>query len=213
MKKSKPFLNFIDIDLFLQYIALGKKFYDYEDENNDLIEGFCLQYQTFIFPETLINKIISCFDFFYSLYLNKDDLIIEEKSEDEEDKNSSSIDEFDEDENNNERNNILHRRNAFKIRKRINSFNIDESIKKIPFGLIDFLYTFITLHNTYFHNELSHDVIKKIFDFLKRLIEINEIKEKYEQKIDLSHIELKEYEASFKIFNPIMKNDTQEKKK
>ena len=212
MKKSKPFLNFIDIDLFLQYIALGKKFYEFEEENNDLIEGFCLQYQTFIFPETLINKIISCFDYFYSLYLNEDNLIIEEKSEDEEDKNSSSIDEFDEDENNNERNNILHRRNAFKIRKRINSFNIDESIKKIPFGLIDFLYTFITLHNTYFHNELSHDVIKKIFDFLKRLIEINEIKEKYEQKIDLSHIELKEYESSFKIFNPIMKNDTQEKK-
>ena len=212
IKKSKPFLNFIDIDLFLQYIALGKKFYDYEEENNDLIEGFCLQYQTFIFPETLINKIISCFDFFFSLYLNKDDLIIEEKSEDEEDKNSSSIDEFDEDENINERNNILHRRNAFKIRKRINSFNIDESTKKIPFGLIDFLYTFINLHNIYFHNELSHDVINKIFDFLKRLIEINEIKEKYEQKIDLSHIELKEYEASFKIFNPIMKNDTQEKK-
>ena len=89
MKKSKPFLNFIDIDLFFQYIALGKKFYECEEENTDLIEGFCLQYQTFIFPETLINKLISCFDYFYDLYLNKDKKIIEEKNEDEENKKNS----------------------------------------------------------------------------------------------------------------------------
>ena len=214
MKKSKPFLNFIDIDLFLQYIALDKKFYEFEEENNYLIEGFCLQYQTFIFPETLINKIISCFDYFYSIYLNKENQIIEEKSEDEEEKeeNKDSSDEFDEDEEKIERNIVLHRRNAFKIRKRINSFNIEESTRKIPFGLIDFLYTFINIHNTYFHNELSHDVIKKMFDFLKRLIEINEIKEKYEQTIELSQIELKEYESSIKIFNPKIQNDKQEKK-
>ena len=207
MKKSKPFLNFIDIDLFFQYIALGKKFYECEEENTDLIEGFCLQYQTFIFPETLINKLISCFDYFYDLYLNKDKKIIEEKNEDEENK-KNSYDDSDEDENINKPNIVLHRRNAFKIRKRLNSFDIKESSKKIPFGLIDFLYTFIKLHNTYFHNDLSNNVITKIYDFLKRLFEISVIKEKYEQKLDLSQIELKEYENSIK---PMIQTKIKEK--
>ena len=207
IKSSKTFLNFIDIDLFLQYIALGKTFYETEEENKNLREGFCLQYQAFIFPETLINKIISCFNYFYSLYLNKDEEeIIEEKSEDEEEKNITkdlNDDEFDEDENSYERKNIFHRRNAFRMRKRTNSSNFDEYLKKIPFGLIDFLYTFINLHNTYFHNELSHEVISKINEFIKKLLDINEIKEKYEQVLELSEIELKEYEASIKKFEPI----------
>ena len=207
IKSSKTFLNFIDIDLFLQYIALGKTFYETEEENKNLREGFCLQYQAFIFPETLINKIISCFNYFYSLYLNKDEEeIIEEKSEDEEEKNITkdlNDDEFDEDENSYERKNIFHRRNAFRMRKRTNSSNFDEYLKKIPFGLIDFLYTFINLHNTYFHNDLSHEVISKINEFIKKLLDINEIKEKYEQVLELSEIELKEYEASIKKFEPI----------
>ena len=207
IKSSKTFLNFIDIDLFLQYIALGKTFYETEEENKNLREGFCLQYQAFIFPETLINKIISCFNYFYSLYLNKDEEeIIEEKSEDEEEKNITkdlNDDEFDEDENSYERKNIFHRRNAFRMRKRTNSSNFDEYLRKIPFGLIDFLYTFINLHNTYFHNELSHEVISKINEFIKKLFDINEIKEKYEQVLELSEIELKEYEASIKKFEPI----------
>ena len=207
IKSSKTFLNFIDIDLFLQYIALGKTFYETEEENKNLREGFCLQYQAFIFPETLINKIISCFNYFYSLYLNKDEEeIIEEKSEDEEEKNITkdlNDDEFDEDENSYERKNIFHRRNAFRMRKRTNSSNFDEYLRKIPFGLIDFLYTFINLHNTYFHNDLSHEVISKINEFIKKLFDINEIKEKYEQVLELSEIELKEYEASIKKFEPI----------
>ena len=215
MKKSKTFLNFIDIDLFLQYIAIGKNFYEYDEENVNLIEGFCMQYYTFIFPETLINKVISCFDYFYNLYLGKDNKIIEEKNEDEEESNSSIITDEDEeeDENNNGKNKSEHKKRAFKIRKRINSFNIENSSKKIPFALIDFLYTFINFHNTYFHYDLSHDLIMKISNFLKRLIEIKEIKEKYEQKIDLSQIELKEYEASIKKFEPLKQNYTEKENK
>ena len=89
MKQSKSFLNFIDIDLFLQNIASNKKFYDNDEDNLNIIEGFCLQYQSFISPETLINKVISCFNHFYTKYLNKEIEIIEEKSEDEEDNNNS----------------------------------------------------------------------------------------------------------------------------
>ena len=178
-KLSKTFVNFIDIDLFLQYIALEKKFFEKEEDNKNLIEGICLQYQTFIFPENLVNKIISCFNYFYSRYLNQDDEIIEEKEEEEKEE-KDKINE-----------NNVNKKNDFKIRS-----SFDDTVKKIPFKLIDFLYTFIKLHNTYYHIELSNEVIAKINDFLKYLTEIYEVKKKYEQILQLSEIELKEYSAS-----------------
>jgi len=187
-KKSLCSLNFIDIDLFLQYIAKGKNFYKKEEDNNDLMEGFCLQYQTFITPETLINKIISCFDFFYSQYLNKDKKINEEITEIEKENKTLSI------------------------RKASDSSNSEEN-KKIAFGLIDLLYIFINMHNTYYHNELSNEVITKIYNFLKKLNSIDEIKEKYIEKLELAEIELKEYEASIKKFEPIHKDLSKSKDK
>ena len=215
MKQSKSYLNFIDIDLFLQYIAMGKKFYDNDEDNLELIEGFCLQYQSFIFPDIFINKVISCFNDFYSKYLNKEIEIIEEKSEDEDENNSIAIEDLKKNENKNkDENNIMQRRrNAFKKRKRSKSFSFKETSNKIPFGLIDFLYIFINMHNTYFLQiDLSHEVISKIFDFLKKLSDIKEIKEKYEQQIELSEIELKEYESSIKEFAPLMQNNLKEVK-
>ena len=184
-KLSKTFVNFIDIDLFLQYIALEKKFFEKEEDNKNLIEGFCLQYQTFIFPENLVNKIISCFNYFYSRYLNQDDEIIEEKEEEEKEE-KDKINE-----------NNVNKKNDFKIRS-----SFDDTVKKIPFKLIDFLYTFIKLHNTYYHIELSNEVIAKINDFLKYLTEIYEVKKKYEQILQLSEIELKEYSASIITITP-----------
>ena len=198
-KKSGPFLNFIDIDLFLQYIALGKNFFDNEEDNTNLIEGFCLQYQIFILPETLINKIISCFNYFYSQFLNKDQ---EEKTENKDNDNESQKNKTNDKEK--ENNNSLNEGNTFIIRK--GADNNEESLRKIPLGLIDFLYTFIKLHNTYYHNIFSNLLIVKINDFLKRLTDINEIKDKYEQIIDLSQIELKEYEATIKVFEPSNQN-------
>ena len=217
-KKSKDFLNYIDIDLFFQYIAVGKSFFENENEDNNLKEGFCLQYQTFIFPETLINKLISCFDYFYSEYLNKDNKIIEEKTEEEDkeeenkskeneenikenEENDKSIDDIEEEvEITSEKCLNKKRRNAFKIK---NSLTNEENIKKIPFGLIDFLYTFINIHNTYYHHELSRLLIGKIYNFLKKLMDINEINMKYRETLELAEIELKEYESSLKSFSPI----------
>ena len=188
-KCSKTFVNFIDIDLFLQYIALEKKFFEKEEDNKNLIEGFCLQYQTFIFPENLVTKIISCFNYFYSRYLNQDDdEIIEEKEEEEKEEK--------EEKDKNDENNV-NKKSDFKIKS-----NFDETYKKIPFKLIDFFYTFIKLHNTYYHAELSNEVITKINEFLKYLVEIYEVKKKYEQIIQLSEIELKEYSASTIKFTP-----------
>ena len=172
-KLANTFINFIDIDLFLQFIALDKNFFDKEEDNDFLIEGFCLQYQIFMFPENLVDKIISCFDYFYSRYLNKDK---EGKGE-----------------------NVTNKKRDFKIRS-----SFDDTAKKIPFGLIDFIYTFINLHNTYYHTELSIEVMTKLNDFLKYLIGIKEVRNKYEKKIHLSEKELKEYDDSMKKFASIV---------
>ena len=58
--------NFVDIDLFLQYISQEIYFYDNKEDNNNLIEGFCLQHEIFILSEILINKISSCFNCYIS---------------------------------------------------------------------------------------------------------------------------------------------------
>ena len=172
-KSAKTFINFIDIDLFLQFIALDKNFFAKEEDNDNLIEGFCLQYQIFMFPENLVDKIISCFEFFYSRYLNKNNQTKGGK-----------------------RGSISNKKGDFRIRS-----SFDDTAKTIPFGLIDFIYTFINLHNTYYHTELSIEVMKKLNDFLKYLIGIKEVKNKYEKKLHLSETELKEYDASIKKFN------------
>jgi len=199
IRRSKQYLNFIDIDLFFQYIALGKKFYENEEDNKCLIEGFCLQYQCFTFAEVVVARVIKCFNFFYDKYLYNDGAIIEEKNEDEEDeKENNQKDNNTVPENNNTNN--LKDENDNKVNDDNSNNNI--KIKKIPYGLVDFMHTFISLHNTYFHNELSQNVIEKIYEFIKQLKEKNEIMEKYEEKIELIEIELKEYEASIKTFKP-----------
>lgn len=143
-KSAKTFVNFIDIDLFLQYLALDKNFVDKEDENDNLLEGFSLQYQAFMRPENLINKLISCFNFFYSKYL----------------KNEPTI--------------------------------------KIPFGLIDFLYIFIKMHNTYYQDGLTFDLTTKLNDFVKYLMGITDVKKKYAKLLQLSENELKDYDTWMK---------------
>lgn len=192
-KFSKSVLNYIDIDLFLQYIALGKSFFENEEDNINLLEGFCLQYQTFIFPEFLINKVISCFNYFYSRYINKETEILEEKIENESEDDDVDLEfkKIDEKANNN----IIDKKNDFKITN-----NNDITYKIIPFRIIDFLHIFIKIHNTYYHNVLSNDILAKIREFLKSLLEINEIKNKYEQKIIQSQIGIKEYESYIKKF-------------
>ena len=196
MKKLTSFINFIDIDLFLQYIALEKNFFENLADDKTLIEGFCLQYQTFIFPRTLISKIISCFEFFFS-----HSEIIEEKTENEEDeKEHNNANEKREED---EENLVQRRKNTLKIKKISESAVYVDGNVKIPFGLIDLICTFINIHNIYYHNELPNDVISKIYSFLKKLKGINEIKGKYHDKIEMAEDELKDYETALKNGDPI----------
>ena len=63
------------------------------------------------------------------------------------------------------------------------------------------------MHNNYCLGELSENIISKINDFLKKLNNIQEIKNKNEELIQLIEIELKEYKSSKQQFNP---NKTEE---
>ena len=70
-KNNKKIISFIDIDLLLQLIAQGKNIYDDPKMENSLLDGFCVQHTAFISSDVLISKIISCFNYFYSRYLNQ----------------------------------------------------------------------------------------------------------------------------------------------
>jgi hypothetical protein len=67
-KNNQNIISYIDIDLLLQRIALGKNIYDDPDMENRLLMGICMQHTAFIKTDILINKIISCFNYFYEKY-------------------------------------------------------------------------------------------------------------------------------------------------
>ena len=71
-KKNQKIISFIDIDLFFQRIALEKKIYDDLNDNDTLLNGICIQHPIFMATNTFISKLISCFNYFYTRYLNQD---------------------------------------------------------------------------------------------------------------------------------------------
>ena len=153
-ENSKISIVYIDIDLFLQSIAKGKSIYEDPNDAKLFIEGFCLQYQLFMNQDVLIKKIMSCFNYFYSKYANK-----------------------------------------------------NPNITTIPFGLIDLLIIFVQIHIKYNHIILDNDVIKKIKEFFKQILDIYEIKNNYSKKINNTLKQLR----IFNLANKIINNNSQKK--
>ena len=156
-KNNQNIISFIEIDLFLQKLANGENIYDDVIKQNNLIDGFCIQHSAFISTNVLISKIISCFNYFYSRYLNQDD-----------DSPKESI-------------GIRRRYERLKLQKNKNIFNT--KIKKIPFNIIDLLIIFIDLHNTYNRNILTQPILEKVKSFYQNILEIYDIKNRYEKEI------------------------------
>ena len=156
-KNNQNIISFIEIDLFLQKLANGENIYDDVIKQNNLIDGFCIQHSAFISTNVLISKIISCFNYFYSRYLNQDD-----------DSPKESI-------------GIRRRYERLKLQKNKNIFNT--KIKKIPFNIIDLLIIFIDLHNTYNRNNLTQPILEKVKSFYQNILEIYDIKNRYEKEI------------------------------
>ena len=168
-KKNQKIISFIDIDLFLQKIAEEKDIYENLDDNKTLMDGFCIQHPIFIQTNTLVSKIISCFNYFYSRYLNQDN----EKDDDNEDNISK-----------------YSYRNKYKkpkIKNEVFDSNIFlQNLIKIPYRLIDLIILFVDLHDKYDTGPLTIEVIDKIENFYNSLSYIYDIKNKYSNDIENS---------------------------
>ena len=186
--KNKNIISYIDIDLFLQRIAQEKKIYEDMNDNDTLLCGFCIQHSIFISTTTLISKIISCFKYFYTIYIN-------EKNEKDESNNNNENENVVEKNNqaNNRRITTGYRsryRHIKEIKKteneRFHRVPFGNKTKKIPYCLIDLLILFIDLHEKYSKETLTNELIDKIEDFYKTILDIHDINKKYKDDIDFS---------------------------
>ena len=178
-KKNQKMISYINIDLFLQKIAQDMKIYDDMVINNNLLNGFCIQHPNFIATNTLISKIIACFNYFYTRYLHQD---IEKEI--------------------NKKNNVdkkyqLESKKTFGYRSKykqnkkpekeiFDSLLFVKNLKKIPYGLIDLLILFIELHDKYSKETLTKEILDKIEKFYKTILDIYDIRNNYKNVIDLS---------------------------
>ena len=167
-KKNHNIISFIDIDLFLQRIANEKKIYDDTNDNDTLLNGFCIQHPNFINTSTLITKISDCFNYYYKEYLNE----VNDKNKSGQKYITSSK-----------------RRTEYRPRyKHVeNKVIVNNISKKIPFCLIDLMILFVDLHEKYSKETLTKEVIDKIAKFYKNLLDINEVKNKYKEDIEYSN--------------------------
>ena len=178
-KNNQNIISYIDIDLLLQRIALGKNIYDDPDMENRLLMGICMQHTAFIKTDILINKIISCFNHFYGKYL-------EHLEKNNENKRNKTPIEF--------KINRARRLPFKSENKNRNTFN--ERTPKIHYNIIYLLILFIDIHNKYSREILNLDIIEKIQPFIKKLLSINEIKNKFEKDLSSSSLILKQLKNS-----------------
>ena len=189
-KKNQNIISYIDIDLFLQRIAEEKKIYDDMNDNDLLLTGFCIQHPIFIPTNILINKIISCFNYFYSRYLNEDNEkdILNYQNKDEnknvKEKNSQT---YNSRRTMGYRNRYKQIKEARKPEKEKFGYLINnKNKKKLPFNLIDLLILFIDLHEKYSKEIFTNELIEKIDNFYITILNIYDIKKKYKEDIDYS---------------------------
>ena len=177
-KKNQNIISFIDIDLFFQRIALEKKIYDDFNDNDTLLNGICIQHQIFITTNTFISKIISCFNYFYTRYLNQDS---------EKTANQKNIQTNNRRSTNNYRSRYKHVNEYKKPENEIfDSIAFAKGLKKIPYNLIDLLILFVDLHEKYSKETLTKEIIDKIESFYRNILDIYDVKNKYKDDIDYS---------------------------
>ena len=198
-KKDQNIISYIDIDLFLQRIAQDKKIYDDMNDNDTALKGICIQHPIFITTNTFISKIISCFNYFYTRYLNQDS-----EKEKEESQNKYKVSTERNYQSNNKRSSLGYR-NKYKQNKEVkkptkdlfNSVLFIKNLKKIPYCLIDLLILFIDLNEKYSKNILTNEIISKIQNFYSSILDIYDVKNKYKEDIDYSNKILNNISKSF----------------
>ena len=185
-KKDKNIISYIDIDLFLQRIAQEKKIYEDMNDNDTLLKGFCIQHPIFIPTNTLLSKIISCFNYFYSRNTNQDN------------QNQNNI------ETKRSYRNTVAYRSKYRQNNPVNAAKTDQfddlifvqNDKKIPYNLIDLLIVFIDTNEKYSKEILTKEVTDKIESFYKSILDMNDIKTTYKKDIESSQKLLKNIKAN-----------------
>ena len=173
-KKNKNIISFIDIDIFFQRIAEDKKIYDDMNNNDTLLNGLCIQHSIFIPTSIFVSKIISCFNYFYSKYLNL---------KGEENKNGENIESF-------------INKNPYPYYGYRDKYKITKNLAKIPFSLIDLLILFVDWHEKFNKELMTKEVIDKIENFYNNMLFIYDIKKKYERDINYSSMILRRIKNS-----------------
>ena len=192
-KKGQNIISFIDIDLFLQRIATDKKIYDDMNDNDTVLNGICIQHPIFMTTNSFISKIISCFNYFYTRYLNQDS---EKENEKEKNQNKYKVSTERNYYTNNKKTSIGYR-SKYRQTKEVkevkpakdvfDSVLFVKNLKKIPYCLIDLLILFIDLHEKYSKTSFTNDIIIKIQNFYKNILDIYDIRNKYKEDIDYSN--------------------------
>ena len=191
MRQKKTIIGYLDIDLFLQKIAIEQPIFENMQDNDRLLRGFCLQHPTFINSEVLVTKMISCFNYFYSRYLNINNENVNNKDYSVRESSSSGMSNLNNDllfsqQNNNKRD---------KKESRIFSAEKKESkvfplnLLKIPFAIVDLVLIFVEIHNKFSKNTLSSEIIKHIDKFYNTVTEImdtDEIQKRFKNKLNES---------------------------
>ena len=169
-KNNNKIISFIEIDLLLKRIAQMKNIYDDPLMETNLLSGFCLQHTAFMNTDVLVSKIISCFNYFYSVYIKKDK---------EPKLNNKNIDMF------------VRLRNKYGNRPLNNKEESNKNIlnrdsERIPYNIINLLILFVDLHDKYCNSTITHEIIKKVQNFYQSILGINQIKAKYGNELLIS---------------------------
>ena len=169
-KNNDKIISFIEIDLLLKRIAQMKNIYDDPLMETNLLSGFCLQHTAFMNTDVLVSKIISCFNYFYSLYIKKDK---------EPKLNNKNIDMF------------VRLRNKYGNRplnkkEESNKNILNRDSERIPYNIINLLISFVDLHDKYCNSTITHEIIRKIQNFYQSILGINQIKAKYGNELLIS---------------------------
>lgn len=176
-KKNQNIISFIDIDLFLKRIAQEKKIYDDSNDNDTLLNGICIQHPIFIKTYTFISKIISCFNYFYSQYINQDSEI-ERNQKNNQTSNRRATNDY--------RSRYKQVREYKKPENEVFDSYAFSTLKKIPYNLIDLLILFVDLQEKYSKEILTKEIIDKIEAFYRNILDIYDVKYKYKDDIDYS---------------------------
>ena len=183
VRYKKNIIGYMDLDLLLQRIAMETPIYE-EEMNDYLIEGICLQHTNFIVSNIFMTKIISCFNFNYSRYLKDQKETENEEKEDIRTRTDNFSIAIDHNKIKRSKRIFIGPKDESESEIMINKIELfKDTEKRIPYGLIHLILTYINTYKKYSLSDIGLDVASKIIELLRTGLDIYEIKNIYENEI------------------------------